>query len=308
MQRNQDGLCTSGCKAGRQRAKSSRAFALLTALTFLLSACGSPVTQEAPVTGTTLASQGGCAPINLAFTKPATASSTEQDWLRPANAVDDDTYRTRWSSEFNDRQWFQVDLGRSFYVCNVVLKWEDAAAYGQAYEIQVSDDAQTWTPIYRTTGRKGGTDTLAPAGNVAGRYVRMQGVKRGNSYGYSLYDFQVYPAGGDVTEPPPPAPTTYTGNWRGTETSTYTWEPGEAGFSYAGGTLSATLTHDSTFSLFLQRQQGLGWVTVARDTGFDSTNPSNIKAITYEATSGIYRWQIFSTGSGGDYSLAVTQR
>lgn len=288
----------------------TRALALLTALTFLLSACGSPLIPKAPVTETTLAPQGGCAPINVAFKKPATASSTEQARLGPANAVDDDneasSRRTRWSSEFNDQQWFQADLGRSFYVCNVVLKWEGAAAYGQDYEIQVSNDAETWTPIYSTTGRTGGTDTLTPAGNVAGRYVRMQGIRRGNDYGYSLYDFQVYPAGGDVIEAPPPAPTTYTGNLPGD--GAITWETGEAGFSYAGGTLRATLTHDSTFSLFLQRQQGIGWVTVARDTGYNSTNPSNIKTITYETASGTYRWQLFSTGSGGNYSLAVTQR
>lgn len=284
----------------------------LAGLALFLSACGS-LSGRAPATEAGLSPQGGCAPINIALNKPATASSTEQDRLRASNAVDDDneasSRRTRWSSKFNDRQWLQVDLGRSFYVCNVVLKWERAAAYGEDYEVQVSDDAETWTPIYRTTGRTGGTDTLAPAGNVAGRYVRMQGLKRGTGYGYSLFDFQVYPAGGDVIEAPPPAPTTYTGSlFDDGLNGGITWETGEAGFAYAGGTLKGTLTHDSTMSLFLQRQQGIGWVTVARDTGFNSTNPSNIKSITYEATPDTYRWQINSTGSGGKYSLFVEQR
>ena len=288
----------------------------IVSLAFLLSACGSPLSPELPA-ATTLAPQAGCAPINIALNKPATASSTEQNQLRlrASNAVDDDneesSRRTRWSSDFNDRQWLQVDLGQSFYVCNVVLKWEGTAAYGEDYEVQVSDDLETWTPLYRTTGRRGGTNTLTPAGNVAGRYVRMQGLKRGTGYGYSLFDFQVYPAGGDVTEAPPPAPTTYTGRlFDDNINGGITWETGEAGFAYAGGTLRATLTHDSDMALFLQRQQGISWVVVARDAGYQVTNPnpSNIKTITYEATPGTYRWQIFSTGSGGSYSLAVTQR
>ena len=64
------------------------------------------------------------------------------------------------------------------------------------------------------------------------------------------------------------------------------------------------MTHDGDLLLFLQRQQGIGWVTVARDTGFNSTNSANIKTITYAAGPGTYRWQLFSGTSGGKYSLA----
>ena len=281
----------------------------LAGLALFLSACSSLQGEQRPATEAELSPQGGCAPINIALNKPATASSTEQGWLGAGNAVDEDyeasTHRTRWSSDFNDNQWIQVDLGRSWFVCNVILKWEGAAAYGKDYEIQVSDDAETWTPIYRTTGRTGGTDTLTPAGNVAGRYVRMQGVRRGNGYGYSLFDFQVYPAGGDVIAPPPPAPTTYSGSLP--EGGGTTWEPGLPGFTYSGGTLRGTLTHDSGFfRLFLQRAEGVGWLTVARDTGF-GREPSNTKSITYEAVPGTYRWQISSDGSSGKYGLFVEQ-
>ena len=129
--------------------------------------------------------------------------------------MDDNDYRTRWASDFNDNQWIQVDLGDSFYVCNVLLKWQGSAAYGKAYEIQVSEDTLNWKPIYRTTGRTGGTDLLKSVGNVKGRYVRMFGLERGTGYGYSLYDFQVYPAGGDVISAPPARPTTYTGSLPG---------------------------------------------------------------------------------------------
>jgi beta-glucosidase len=57
----------------------------------------------------------------------------------------------------------------------VVLSWD--TAYGQAYEIQVSDDAASWTTIYSTTTGTGGVEDLAVSGT---------------GYGYSLWEFQVY--------------------------------------------------------------------------------------------------------------------
>jgi hypothetical protein len=68
-----------------------------------------------------------------------------------------------------------------------VLNWE--AAYGKAYQLQVSDNATAWTTIYSTTTGAGGVETLTVAGT--GRYVRMLGVTRGTAYGYSLWEFQV---------------------------------------------------------------------------------------------------------------------
>ena len=38
------------------------------------------------------------------------------------------------------------------------LTWE--SAYGKAYQIQVSNDAITWTTVYATTTSDGGTDNL----------------------------------------------------------------------------------------------------------------------------------------------------
>ncbi|HYD40787.1 MAG TPA: glycoside hydrolase family 3 C-terminal domain-containing protein, partial [Anaeromyxobacter sp.] len=136
-------------------------------------------------TGTsTLLSQG----------KPATASSTESASYPASSAVDAST-TTRWSSQFSDPQWIRVDLGQRATIDRVVLRWE--AAYGRAYQIQTSDDGTTWTSIYSTTTSTGGLQTLAVSG--AGRYVRMYGTARGTSYGYSLYDFQVWGAFGQTT-------------------------------------------------------------------------------------------------------------
>ncbi|WSY97448.1 discoidin domain-containing protein [Streptomyces sp. NBC_00873] len=68
----------------------------------------------------------------------------------------------------------------------LLLDWETASAH----DIQVSDDAENWTTAVavRPTGARVDELTFAP---VTGRYVRMQGIKRTSSFGYSLWRFEV---------------------------------------------------------------------------------------------------------------------
>jgi hypothetical protein len=141
---------------------------------------------------------GGCGSTNAALNQPATASSVENAGT-PASAAVDGNTGTRWSSQFSDPQWLQIDLGSSQQVCEVVLTWE--AAYASAYQIQVSGDASTWTSIYSTTTGKGGTETLAASGT--GRYLRVYGTARATAYGYSLWELVVHTAGGTTPTPPP---------------------------------------------------------------------------------------------------------
>ncbi|WP_412542825.1 family 20 glycosylhydrolase [Longispora sp. K20-0274] len=126
---------------------------------------------------------------NLALGKPVTASSTETANFPASYAVDGDP-GTRWSSGYSDASWIRVDLGTSQPIGRVVLRWE--AAYGKAYKIQTSNDDATWTTVNTTTNSDGGVDDLAVAGT--GRYVRMQGTTRATTWGYSLYEFEVYGA------------------------------------------------------------------------------------------------------------------
>ncbi|WP_432826598.1 DUF1996 domain-containing protein [Dactylosporangium sp. CA-092794] len=137
--------------------------------------------------------------------KPATASSEEGRAFPASAAVDGDT-GTRWSSAFADPQWIQVDLGAPTAVSRVVLNWE--RAYATAYQIQLSADGTSWTPVYSTTTSTGGKQTLAVTGQ--GRYVRLYGTARSSGYGYSLWEFQVFgassaPATATVNPPAPPA-------------------------------------------------------------------------------------------------------
>ena len=86
-------------------------------------------------------------------------------------------------------QWLYVDLGGPQPIARVVLRWE--AAFGRAYQVQVSDDARVWTDLYGTTSGNGGVDDIAGLSGT-GRYVRLYATARGTQWGYSLWEFEVY--------------------------------------------------------------------------------------------------------------------
>ena len=123
-------------------------------------------------------------PLNVS----AVASSSESVGLAASYAVDGSS-STRWSSTFSDAQWIYVDLGGQYTISRVVLAWE--TAYGAQYEIQVSDNAVDWTTVYTEYAGNGGIDEISLSSTEA-RYVRMNGLKRGTDWGYSLYEFAIY--------------------------------------------------------------------------------------------------------------------
>ncbi len=173
----------------------------LTAAGPTASAAAAPSSQArpaaAPAAAPVAAPAAACGTGNAALNRPVTASSSENGGAAAASAVDGDT-GTRWSSQFSDPQWLQVDLGSSQTVCQVVLQWE--AAYATAFQIQVSANGTSWTSIYSTTTGTGGTQTLDVTGT--GRYVRMYGTARATGYGYSLWEFAVRTESGGT----PPVP------------------------------------------------------------------------------------------------------
>ncbi len=165
---------------------------------------GLPALGEAasrrPLTG--IWDDGGSTPPgstdDLALNRPVKTSSAESSSLTGAKAVDGDP-ATRWASkEGTDPQWIQVDLGADTDINRVRLTWEDA--YAKAYTVQTSQDGSSWSTVYSTSAGDGGTDDLTVSGH--GRYVRVNGTKRGTSYGYSLYGFEVYGKAGASTPPP----------------------------------------------------------------------------------------------------------
>ncbi|SDW55329.1 Ricin-type beta-trefoil lectin domain-containing protein [Amycolatopsis xylanica] len=137
----------------------------------------------------TITAPGGT-PVLLSQGKPATASSVESSSYPASAAFDGSLTGARWASkEGVDPQWLRVDLGATANISQVKLTWE--AAYGKFYTIQTSPDGSTWTTIFATTTGNGGTDDLTGLTGT-GRYVRVNGTARGTSYGYSLFEMQVY--------------------------------------------------------------------------------------------------------------------
>ncbi|MFV2101183.1 penicillin acylase family protein [Micromonospora sp. LOL_024] len=124
---------------------------------------------------------------NLAAGRTATASSSQ--WGNGAARAVDGALNTRWASSWSDNQWLRVDLGSVRPVGRVVLAWE--AAYARSYRVEVSSDGNTWRQVWSTTAGDGGTDVLAFAPQQA-RYVRMYGLTRGTSYGFSLWEMSAY--------------------------------------------------------------------------------------------------------------------
>jgi acyl-homoserine lactone acylase PvdQ len=125
---------------------------------------------------------------NLALGRPVTASST-QLFFSTGAAVDGDQ-STRWSSGWSDDQWVRVDLGTATTVGRVILRWE--AAYATAYRVELSSDGSTWRTVWSTDTGNGDVDNDVFAASSA-RYVRVTGVHRATSYGYSLWELEVYP-------------------------------------------------------------------------------------------------------------------
>ncbi|MET7396101.1 discoidin domain-containing protein [Dactylosporangium sp. NPDC005572] len=162
-----------------------------------------PTTSDTP--GSPSPSNPGGTNVLLSYNKPAVASTWQNDVncnpCSPDKAFDNDA-ASRWATSSTngwvDPGWIYVDLGAVAQIKQVVLQWDPA--YAVSYQIQTSNDATNWTPIYTTTTGKGFRETLTV--NGSGRYVRMYGTQRSNGYGYSLWEFKVYGTGGNPTQPP----------------------------------------------------------------------------------------------------------
>jgi hypothetical protein len=129
-------------------------------------------------------------PGNLAFQKPVSVSSIESAYRNYAERAVDGDPKTRWSSEWNvDPSWITVDLETKTIINRLHLSWE--WSYAKEYEIQVSDDEENWTTVYRTDAGKGNEEDIAFA-PVRARYVRVYCIQRALQWGYSLYEVEIY--------------------------------------------------------------------------------------------------------------------
>ncbi|MGW4234875.1 beta-N-acetylglucosaminidase domain-containing protein [Streptomyces sp. NPDC004980] len=134
--------------------------------------------------------QGG---ENLALKGTASASGVEQDLDRLApRYVNDGLVSTRWASGYADDEWVQIELATPAKVAAVTLAWESACA--TEYAVQTSQDGVNWTTVSTQRPDTCGNDVVRLAAEEAVRYVRVQGIARKTTWGYSIHEMGVYGA------------------------------------------------------------------------------------------------------------------
>lgn len=120
------------------------------------------------------------------LTGRATASSS-QDTYGAENAVDGDL-NTRWSSDFNDDEWWQIAFAQPESLAGLQIVWENA--YGEHYDIQLSDDGMQWHTVFAERDGDGNTDWIFFKPMTA-RFLRIQGRQRGTGWGYSIKELRL---------------------------------------------------------------------------------------------------------------------
>jgi hypothetical protein len=130
-------------------------------------------------------------PVAQSYNKPAKASSSESGSGNVPPLAVDGKESTRWSSAYADPQWIELDLGVRHDISRMVLNWEVASA--KNFRIEVSDNQTDWTVVRTLTNRPAGAriDTLKELA-AQGRYVRMYGTARNSTWGYSLWEWEVF--------------------------------------------------------------------------------------------------------------------
>lgn len=148
---------------------------------------------------------------NVALGKKVYASSNQQ----PPELAVDDNLGTRWESKTSDgdNQWFYVDLEKETVIDHLKIVWE--GAYGKHYKIHVADEitaemalkltdddktndfATGWTEIAEINKTLSGfpaSETIAVSTTdvVTARYVAVELIERGSTYGFSFWEFGVY--------------------------------------------------------------------------------------------------------------------
>ncbi|RNF31655.1 thiol oxidoreductase [Massilia aurea] len=197
-------LLPRGQSSGRNRMPG-----LPLALMMLLAGCGGGGDGDSPMSSMQSASKSLFRAFSGAAEQPeapltpikATATSRERGDLDAQYAIDGDR-NTRWGSEFTDQQHFTLEFAESAVITRVRIDWENAHA--RDYELQVSEDGDSWTTIKTVNDSQGGVEDLTGL-NGQGKYLRVNGLKRAGQYGYSILEIQAFT--GTPAEPGTP-PTT----------------------------------------------------------------------------------------------------
>lgn len=127
---------------------------------------------------------------NIALGKRAIACHTEQDSLSPAMAVDGDG-ATRFAAGGSCQHdtWYILDLGDTFDLSSVKIRWE--AAHPSQYALEVSDNGKDFTVAATVEAADGGW--VGTTLSATGRFLRIRELQRAMpAYGFSIWELGVY--------------------------------------------------------------------------------------------------------------------
>jgi len=149
---------------------------------------------------------------DLAYYKPASASSSEKVNMYPQAAVDYND-NTRWSSAHKNGEWWQVDLQHQVKPSQVSILWH--SEYAKKFNIQMSVDGSTWTTYATNDAFTGGTSISSNEGNAVGRYLRVNCVERSGQWENSIKTFKLFGDFVTGTNQVPVAKAAYSSNAEG---------------------------------------------------------------------------------------------
>lgn len=114
-----------------------------------------------------------------------TVTASSDDGNVAANTIDDDpSFSTRWSAQGDDgSQWIQYDFGETTSLNNIAIAFYKGDQRSSYFQIQSSDDANTWTDLFdgslSSSGDTVSNQVFAFDDTVSARYFRIVGF--GNS-------------------------------------------------------------------------------------------------------------------------------
>jgi hypothetical protein len=125
------------------------------------------------------------------------SSSSDDD--HTGHLVTDGSRQTYWESKAEGDQWISVDLGESYPIDRLTIRW--GRCYPRNYRIDVSTDSDrpsNWTTAYATTTGSGDASDL-PFGSVTARHIRLVGSTTGHDHGLSVIELKAWSSSAAAT-------------------------------------------------------------------------------------------------------------
>lgn len=122
---------------------------------------------------------------------PKPLASTSLDGRAPALAIDGKPETSWHSGGVADDQWMLLDFGEGREYGGLVIDW-DVEDFAAAYDVEASDDRESWTVAYSSERGNGGRDYVyLPEGES--RYLRIHMHHSSRDHGYGIANLIVKP-------------------------------------------------------------------------------------------------------------------